>query len=101
MAFEIKTGDTKPWFVVVLKDNFGEANEAIVNLTTASTAVFNMTAMSPGTKVISRAGARITNAAGGEVTYCWGTNGAGTQDTSGARARGRSGAGPSARDPAR
>lgn len=60
--------------MVVLKDNFGEPSEAIVNLTTATSAVYNMRERAPGTAVkINRGSAAITNAAGGEVTYNWGT----------------------------
>jgi hypothetical protein len=76
MAFEIKQGDRRPLFVVVLKDDFGEATESIVNLTTAGhasgTAFFNMRQVGGAVK-ISRGTATITNAAGGEVTYSWGT----------------------------
>ena len=42
MAFKIKQGDLRPFFVVELKDNFGEDDEDAVNLTTATGAVFNM-----------------------------------------------------------
>ena len=73
MAFEIKQGDRRPLFVVVLKDDFGEPTEAIVNLTTASSAVFNMRATGGGAVKVNRGSATITNAAGGEVTYAWGT----------------------------
>jgi hypothetical protein len=78
VAFEIKQGDRRPLFVVVLKDDFGEATESIVNLTTAGhasgTAFFNMRlAEAPQTVRVSRGTAVITNAAGGEVTYSWGT----------------------------
>lgn len=73
MAFEIKQNDRRPLFVVVLKDDFGELTEAIVNLTTATSAVFNMRAANGGAVKITRGSAAITNAAGGEVTYTWGT----------------------------
>lgn len=73
MAFEIKQGDRRPLFVVVLKDDIGEPSESIVNLTTAGTAVFNMRAADGGAVKVSRGAATITNAAGGEVTYAWGT----------------------------
>ena len=76
MAFQIKQGDRRPLFVVVLKDNFGEPSEAPVNLTTivSGTAVFNMRGPAPGTAVvINRGSAAITSAAAGEVTYNWGT----------------------------
>jgi hypothetical protein len=59
--------------VVVLKDNIGEAGEAVVNLTTASTAVFNMREASGTAIKCNRAGAVISNAAGGEITYNWST----------------------------
>lgn len=72
MAFKIKQNDRRPVFVVVLKDNFGEPGEAIVNLTAAGgTAFFNMRAASGGAVKISRGTALVTNAAGGEVTYSW------------------------------
>lgn len=73
MAFTIKQGDRRPLFVVALKDNFGETNEAAVNLTTATGAVFNMRGANAGALKINRGSATITNAAGGEVTYTWGT----------------------------
>jgi hypothetical protein len=80
VAFEIKQGDQRPLFVVVLKDDFGEVSESIVDLTTAGhasgTALFNMRGAggASGTAVkVSRGTATITNAAGGEVTYAWGT----------------------------
>ena len=72
MSFTLKENDTRPLFVVVLKDNMGEVGEAPVNLTTASTALFNMRAVGGAVKV-SLAGAAITSAAAGEVTYSWGT----------------------------
>ena len=49
MAFNIKQCDRRPLFVVVLKDNFGEHSEAVVDLTTATSAVFNMRGTAPGT----------------------------------------------------
>lgn len=73
MAFELKQNDRRPVFVVVLKDDFGEPSEAIVNLTTATSAVFNMRAANGGAVKITRGSAAISNAAGGEVTYAWGT----------------------------
>jgi hypothetical protein len=73
VAFEIKQGDRRPLFVVVLKDDFGEPSESIVNLTTATSAVFNMRAANAGAVKVNRGSATITNAAGGEVTYSWGT----------------------------
>lgn len=73
MAFEIKQGDRRPVFVVVLKDDFGEATESIVNLTTATSAFFNMRATNAGAVKVNRGSATISNAAGGEVTYNWGT----------------------------
>jgi BppU N-terminal domain len=71
MAFSIKQGDRRPVFVVVLKDNFGEPGEAIVNLTTATSAAFNMRLASGGAVKINAQPATISNAAGGEVTYSW------------------------------
>jgi hypothetical protein len=71
--FEIGQNDRRPLFVVVLKDNFGEVGETVVNLTTAGTAYFNMRAASGGAVKVSRGTATISNAAGGEITYNWGT----------------------------
>jgi hypothetical protein len=72
MAFSIKQNDTRPLFVVVLKDDFGEPGEAPVNLTTAGgTAFFNMRAANAGAVKITRGTALVTNAAAGEVTYSW------------------------------
>lgn len=73
MAFVIKQNDRRPLFVVVLKDNIGEQDEATVNLTTATSAVFNMRTQAGTALQINRGSAAITNAAGGEVTYSWGT----------------------------
>ena len=73
MAFTIKQGDRLPLFVVALKDNVGEAGEAVVNLTTATGAFFNMRAAGGGATKISRGSAAITTPASGVVTYSWGT----------------------------
>ena len=73
MAFNIKQNDQRPLFVVVLKDNFGEVGEAVVDLTTATSAVFNMRNASGGSIAINRAAAVITSAASGMITYSWGT----------------------------
>lgn len=72
MAFEIKQGDRRPFFVVVLKDDFGEASERIVDLTGAGSAVFNMRAQQGGQVKVTRGAGTITNRSGGEVTYMWG-----------------------------
>ena len=58
---------------MLLRDNFGEESESIVDLSTATSAVFNMRAKPSGAIKISRGSAGITNAAAGEVTYNWGT----------------------------
>lgn len=76
MAFEIKRHDQRPFFVVVLKDDFGEPTESVVNLTTAGTAYFNMGTSNAGVlgaAKVTRGAATITNAVAGEVTYQWGT----------------------------
>ena len=73
MAFTIKQGDRRPLFVVVLKDNVGEAGEAVVNLTTAGTVFFNMRQTGGTVVKINRGLAAITSAAAGQVTYSWGT----------------------------
>ena len=73
MAFTIKQGDRKPDFVVVLKDNVGEVGEAAVNLTTATSAFFNMRATGGTVVKINRGTATITTPASGLVTYSWGT----------------------------
>jgi hypothetical protein len=83
VAFTIKQTDRRPKFVVVLKDDFGEPTESIVNLTSATGAVFNMRAADGGAVKINRGSAAITNAAGGEITYSWGasdTNTAGSYE---------------------
>lgn len=73
MSFYIKQNDRRPLFVVALKDNYGEDDEAAVNLTTAGTAYFNMRNAQNGTVKVSRGTASISDAAAGEVTYNWGT----------------------------
>jgi hypothetical protein len=73
MAFTLKQGDRRPLFVVALKDNFGEVDEAAVDLTTACSALFNMRAEGGGATKINRGSAAITTAASGIVTYSWGT----------------------------
>lgn len=73
MAFLIKQNDERPLFVVALKDNYGETDEAAVDLTAATGVVFNMRQAGGTTIKISRSPGTITNAATGEVTYIWGT----------------------------
>ncbi len=73
MAFNIKQFDRRPLFVVALKDDFGEATEAAVNLTTAGSVVFNMRSHGGTAVRVNRGSATITSAAQGEVTYAWGT----------------------------
>lgn len=73
IAFEIKQHDQRPLFVAILKDNYGESNEAAVDLTTATGMVFNMKQVGGSAVKISRGNGTITNAAAGEVTYAWGT----------------------------
>lgn len=58
--------------MVALKDNFGEDDEAAVNLTTAGSAVFNMRDSGGGTK-IARGSCTIDDANSGVVSYAWGT----------------------------
>ena len=48
-------------------------DEAVVNLTTATGAFFNMRAAGGGATKISRGSAAITTPASGVVTYSWGT----------------------------
>jgi hypothetical protein len=72
-TFEIKTGDRRPLFVVNLKADFDEPDEATIDLSAASSAVFNMRNHRTGTAIIVRGAATISNAAQGEVTYNWGT----------------------------
>ncbi len=69
-VFRIKQGDQRPKFVVVLYDDFGEPSQAVVDLTDASSAVFNMRHES-GAVIIDGVAADITNDVGGEVTYTW------------------------------
>jgi hypothetical protein len=73
MAFTVKQFDRRPVFVVALKDDFGEQTESPVNLTTASTVVFNMRDADTETVVVNRGAATISDANSGEVTYNWGT----------------------------
>jgi hypothetical protein len=73
LAFEIKKNDRRPLFVVALADNIGEPDEAVVNLTTAGTVVFNMRDATSEEVKVSRGTCSITDAANGEVTYSWGT----------------------------
>lgn len=77
MPFSIKQNDRRPLFVVVLKDDFGEPTEAVVDLTDAlshsgTTAVFNMR-QSGGTAIAVNRGSAVITAPGtaGEVTYAW------------------------------
>ena len=79
--FFLTKGDRRPLFVVTLVDDYGEATEASVNLTTAGSAGFSMFGPSPGTALkITRGSAAVTSAAQGELTYSWT---AGDVDTAG------------------
>jgi BppU N-terminal domain len=71
MAFEIKKGDRRPFFVVPLVDNYGQQDEDAVDLSTATGAVFNMRDKATGTIRVNRGTAQITNPTQGEVTYQW------------------------------
>lgn len=73
MAFIIKQNDRRPLFVVALKDNLGEQDEAAVDLTTATSAVFNMRADGGGAVKVNRGSMAITTPASGVCTYSWGT----------------------------
>jgi hypothetical protein len=74
MAFTLKQGDLRPQFVVVLKDNIGEETEDVVDLTTATSAVFNMVPEGGGAVKINRGSATIDSPpTNGQVTYAWGT----------------------------
>jgi len=82
--FEIKRGDLRPLFVVVLKDNI-DTIASIVDLTAANSVSFNMRGAgdqgfsdlfadsNPAgtTLVINRGDGTITDRAGGECTYVW------------------------------
>ena len=72
MPFTIKQNDRRPFFVVALKDDFGEASEAAVDLTTATTVTFSMREGDGGAVKVNKQPATKTDAAGGEVTYQWG-----------------------------
>lgn len=74
MAFTIKQNDRRPLFVVALKDDFGEETEAAVNLTSATSAAFNMREAGGGAVKISAVTATISDAANGVVTYAWGAD---------------------------
>ena len=74
MAFTIKQNDRRPSFVVILKDNFGEEDEATVDLTSATSAVFNMRTQAGTALKVNRGSATIDSpASNGQVTYAWGT----------------------------
>ena len=59
MAFTFKQGDRRPLFVVLLKDNVGEEEEAAVDLTTAG-AVSSTCARRVAAVMINRGLAAIT-----------------------------------------
>jgi hypothetical protein len=74
MAFTLKQNDRRPHFVVALKDNYGEATEAAVDLTDATAAVFNMRSQGGTALKVDRGSCEISETpATGEVTYAWGT----------------------------
>ena len=74
MTFQIKQGDTKPAYVVALKDNFGEEDEAAIDLTTADTVTFKMRESgNTGAPLVNGTASINAPATSGIVTYNWGT----------------------------
>lgn len=75
MAFIIKQNDTRPRFVVGLKENFGELSEAPIDLTDATSVQFFLRSASAAPEDAPKvdALAAITDAVNGEVTYTWAT----------------------------
>jgi hypothetical protein len=72
--FEIKRGDRRPIFSVVLEDNFGQPGEAAVDLTSATSATFSMWDHRTHVVKVNRGTAAIgVPATAGTVTYSWGT----------------------------
>lgn len=73
MTFSIKQGDTRPKYVVALKDNFGQPGEAPIDLTTATSVKMKMrkTGTTGAPKI--NATCALTTPAQGVVTYTWAT----------------------------
>lgn len=71
--FEIKRGDRRPSFSVVLMDNFGLPNQAPVDLSAAGTVTFSMWDHRTHAVKVNRGTATGAGVAGGTVTYAWGT----------------------------
>ena len=69
----IKQNDTRPKLVVTLLENYGEVDEAPIDLTTATSVKFLMRAQDapPSDPPKVDAAAAITTAASGLVTYTW------------------------------
>lgn len=71
MAWKIKENDTRPAYVVTLKDNFGLPGEAVINLTTATKVDFIMREKgTTGAPKVKRT-MTIVNAANGLVQHNW------------------------------
>lgn len=72
MAFTIKQNDQRPFFTVILKDDFGEETEAVVDLTTATSVTFSMRVAGGGAVKVNKQAADIApDPTTGEVTYEW------------------------------
>lgn len=71
MTFTIKQNDTRPKYVVALKDDFGQPGEAPINLTTATSVKLKLREHDTvGAPKINRT-CSITDAANGVVTFTW------------------------------
>lgn len=71
MPFYIKQNDTRPRYVATLLDNFGEPDQAPINLTNATSVKFLMRSTGNAGSPKVTAAAAITSAASGIVTYTW------------------------------
>jgi hypothetical protein len=72
--FELKRGDRRPSFSVILEDNFGAPGQAVVDLTAATSATFSMWDHRSHVVKVNRGTASIAGTAvPGQVSYAWGT----------------------------
>jgi hypothetical protein len=72
--FELKRGDRRPSFSVILEDNFGAPGQAVVDLTAATSATFSMWDHRSHVVAVNKGTASIAGTAvPGQVSYAWGT----------------------------
>lgn len=72
MAFRIKQGNTRPSYIVALKDNVGEETEAALDLTTVDKVTFLMRASGEaGAAVVEGEAQVVGNPKDGVVGYEW------------------------------